>query len=75
MQDDGRPLNMLEDRMRIGFDPLKTLLVFLSQNDLCSLACCHGGSTPVENCTALAGSDSITRPIKMESRKMIIALI
>ena len=56
---------MLEDGIRIGFDPLKTLPVFFSQNDLCSLALCHGCSAPVENCAALAGSDSITLPIKM----------
>ena len=55
-KDDGRPLDMLEDRMRIGLELFETFPVFLAQNDRCSPALCHCGTAPVENCAAFAGS-------------------
>ncbi len=74
VQDDCRPLDMLEDRIRIGLDHFETFSVFLAQNDPGSPALCHCGSAPIENCAALAGSVRIMPHWKIESPKTIITL-
>lgn len=47
MEDDGRPLHTLADRMGIGPDPLKKFAVLLAEDDPGSAALCHSDSAPV----------------------------
>ena len=49
MPDDGRPLDMLENRMRIGPDLLKTLPVVRAQNNRRSPALRHSPAAPGRN--------------------------
>ena len=59
VKDDGRPHDMLEDRIRIGPDLPRTRAVSRAQNDRRSLAPCHCGSAPLRKLRVFAGSHRI----------------